>query len=148
MFITPPKDKSPGKFSWLTKVDLREYIQIHGTMPHCKCLVLHKEHAWIINDGSSSSWVVPPHQVILFYSVTNSLIFENIQKKKKIPKKSLTIWKWAQDLCFHIFNCQIWLNILTGYCHLSNITKLKKEPDHQVMSFQHLVDVEQCFPSD
>lgn len=31
MFITYPKDNSPGKFSWLTKVDLR----VHPNPWHC-----------------------------------------------------------------------------------------------------------------
>ncbi len=56
------------------------------------------------------------------------------QKKnwKKTPKL-VTIacsMKGCSRFCTFIFYRQIWLNILINFCHLSNITKLKKAKKH------------------
>ncbi len=49
------------------------------------------------------------------------------KKGHKLPQLG-AICQGASDLIFSYFECrQVWLNILVDYCHLSNITKLKKK---------------------
>jgi hypothetical protein len=52
------------------------------------------------------------------------------KKGHKLPQLAAICWD-ASDLIFSYFECcQVWLNIVVEYCHLSNITNLKKKKKH------------------
>ncbi len=87
------------------------------------------------------------YSVILFYII----LFICFWLEKKSPKwkfkekghklpQLVAIWRGSSDFIFSYFECrQVWLNIFIDYCHLSNITKLKKKKKTLTVASQHKI---------